>query len=257
MPGRAVWKGTLTFGLVSIPIALYTAVKEKTPTFKLLHSKCNTPLKYHRYCEHCDKIVPWEETVKGYEIKKGEYVVLSDEDFERVPLETVKKIEILSFVNHGEIDPIYFDAAYQIAPLEGGEEAYILLSEAMRELERVAIGKIAIHEKEHLVMIRNYQDILLLQTMHWPDELKEIEIALPKIKINKEEIKIAKQLIEAKAKPFIPDEYKDEYREALEQLIKAKAEGKTLPPLKLEVKKAKNLMKLLRESVEAEKKRSK
>lgn len=254
---RALWKGTITFGLVSIPVALHNAVKERAISFNLLHARCKTPLKYQRYCEKCKAVVPWGETVRGYEYRKGEYVVLTPEDFERIPIKTAKTIDIIGFVKPGEIDPIYFGAAYQIAPAEGGEEAYILLRDVMGELERVAIGKLTIHEKEHLVAIRNYQDILLLHTMHWPDEIKAVEFEIPKVRIAKEEFEIAAQLIERKVRTFVPEEYKDEYREALIELIKAKVEGKALPPVKIEVKKAKDIMALLKQSLEAEKKKRK
>jgi DNA end-binding protein Ku len=254
---KAVWKGSISFGLVNIPISLYTATKEKQISFKLIHSKCKGPIKYQRFCEKCNEVVPWDEVAKGYEYKKGQFVILEKEDFERIPIKTAKTIEILGFVKPGEIDPIYFESSYQIAPVEGGGEAYILLRDVMAELERIAIGKITIHEKEHLVAIRNYQDILILHTMHWPDEIKLVEFEIPKVKISKEEFEIAAQLIEKKIKAFNPEEYKDEYREALLELIKAKIEEKPLPPAKIEIKKAQDLMELLKKSLEEEKKKKK
>jgi len=254
---KAVWKGSISFGLVNIPVMLYTATKEKQISFKLVHSKCKTPIKYQRYCEKCKETVGWDEIARGYEHKKGQFVILEKEDFERIPIKTAKTIEILGFVKQGEIDPIYFESSYQVAPVAGGEEAYILLRDVMGEMERVAIGKITIHEKEHLVAIRNYQDILLLHTMRWPEEIKDIDFEVPKVKISKEEFEIAAQLIERKIKAFNPEEYKDEYREALLELIKAKIEERPLPPAKVEVKKAKDLMELLKKSLEEEKEKKK
>jgi DNA end-binding protein Ku len=254
---KAVWKGSISFGLVNIPVVLFTAIKEKQITFKLVHTKCKSPIRYQRYCDKCNEVVEWNEIAKGYEYKKGQFIILEKSDFERIPLRTIKTIEILGFVKQGEIDPIYFESSYQIAPISGGEEAYILLREVLGEMERVAIGKITIHEKEHLVAIRNYQDILLLHTMHWPDEIKAIDFEIPKIKISKEEFDIAAQLIERKIKAFNPEEYKDEYREALLELIKAKIEEKPLLPAKVEIKKAKDLIDLLKKSLEEEKKKKK
>lgn len=255
---RSMWRGYISFGLVTIPVRMYLATEHKGLKFHYLHEKCKTRLNYERYCPKDDVVVPWEETVRGYEYEKGKYVVLKDEDFELIPLKTTRTIDILDFVELKEIDPIYFDKAYFLEPEEAGRKAYGLLREAMREAGRIAIAKVVIKEKEHLCALRVYESALLMNTMFYPDELNssdKLEIPGEKTKIADKELSMALELIENLSAKFHPEIYKDEYRKALLDIVKAKIKGVEVKLPKKEKIEVEELMKALHDSLEAAKKK--
>ncbi len=258
---RSLWKGMITFGLVNIPVKLYTARRSKRPSFRLLHKKCNTPLEYERYCPKCKIEVPWEDVVRGYEYEKGKFVVLSDEDFEKIALAKGKTIDVIEFVNLSEVDPIYLDNAYYIEPEETGEKAYLVLLDALKQTGKVAVGKIILKEKEHIVLIRPYGNLLVLHTLFYSDEIikPDFPFLLKEHKVSRSEVKLAKELINAMSGTLHLEKFKDEYRERLLELIEAKLKG-LVPPIEVqrEVKATEELMKSLEESLKVvEKKRHK
>lgn len=225
---RNLWKGAISFGLVHVPVKLYSATERKEIKFNYLHEKCKTPVKYERICPTCESEVPMEEIVRGYEYEKGKYVIMKDEDFESIPLETTKTVEILNFVNLEEIDPIYFDKSYYLAPGDGGQKAYELLKTAMQDSGRVAVAKVVIRSKESLAALRVYRDVIVMETMFYPDEIRGTQL-MPeinyKVQVHDNEIKMANSLIESLSEPFNPEKYENQYRKALSDLITAKITG--------------------------------
>jgi DNA end-binding protein Ku len=258
---RAIWKGFVSFGLVNIPVKLYPATESKSVKFHFLHEKCSTPLKYERFCPTCNRVVPWEETVRGYEYEKGKYAILREEDFAKIPLKTTKRVDIVDFVDEEEIESVLYEKSYYLSPEESAVKAYAILLMAMQAMGKVAIAKVAIKEKEHLVVVRPFRDVLVLQTLFYPDEIrseKEIRELIRGTEPTQEELKLAKQLIDALASKFRPEKYTDQYREALLELIRAKIEGKEpQPPAMLEASKAKDIMEALRASVAVARKKKK
>ncbi len=256
----AIWKGAITFGLVSIPVELRTAVRADRISFRMLHAEDLSPVKYERVCAQDGEPVPWDEVVKGYEYSKGKYVVLTDEDFERAALEGSRAIDILDFVKQEEIDPRYFETPYYLVPSKGGERPYALLREAMRKSGAIGIGKIIIRQKQHLGAVKVVGEALVLELMRFANELVDTtEYSFPASEIVKpQELTMAEQLIANLAEPFSPDKYTDEYRANLMRIIKAKLKGK-----KVELEPAQeaepdaevlDLMSRLRESLEQGKK---
>jgi DNA end-binding protein Ku len=256
----AIWKGAITFGLVSIPVELRTAVRADRISFRMLHAEDLSPVKYERVCSQDGEPVPWDEVVKGYEYSKGKYVVLTDEDFERAALEGSRAIDILDFVKQEEIDPRYFETPYYLVPAKGGERPYALLREAMRKSGAVGIGKIIIRQKQHLGAVKVVGEALVLELMRFANELVDTtEFSFPTAEVVKpQELTMAEQLIANLAEPFSPDKYTDEYRANLMRIIKAKLKGK-----KVELEPAQeaepdaevlDLMSRLRESLEQGKK---
>jgi DNA end-binding protein Ku len=251
-----MWQGYISFGLVTIPVKMYAATEHKALQFHYLHDKCKTRLNYERFCPKCEVVVPWEETVRGYEYEKGKYVVLRDEDFELIPLKTTKTIDIVDFVDLAEIDPIYFDKAYYLEPEEAGVKAYNLLREAMLESQKVALAKVVIREKEHLVALRVFKDVILMSTMFYPDEILSAEkLAIPhKTKAEHRELAMALELIKKLTEKFHPEKYTDEYRRELLEIIKAKIKGQEVKLPAKEKVEIEELMKALHESIELAKK---
>lgn len=251
---RPIWKGYLTFGLVTIPVKLYPATEEKDIHFRLLHQSCGTPIKNIRYCPACDREVPWEEIIRGYEFARGQFVTLTQEELASLPLENSGAVHILSFADLEEIDPIYFDKSYYLSPDEGGGKAYVLLQEALRDTKRVAIGKLTFREKDHLVAVRPYKQGLLLSTLYYNDEIRDMD-QIPEMAVeatvHPNERKMAVQLIESLTEPFRPESYTDQYREALLQMIQSKAEGMKIPAREAKrPEKVVDLMEALRRSLE-------
>ncbi|HWR55627.1 MAG TPA: Ku protein [Negativicutes bacterium] len=255
---RTLWKGAISFGLVNVPVKLYTATERKTLKFHLLHQECLTPLEYQRHCPRCNRKVESQEIVKGYEYEKGKYVVMRDEDFEQIPADNTRTIDIVDFVDLKEIDPVYFDKSYYLTSDESGVKAYTLLIKAMEETGKIAIAKIVIRSKESLAALRVRDGVMLLETMYYPDEIRPLEglPALPKeVKIHDNEIKMAISLINNLAAPFQPEKYNDAYRRALLEVIRAKVEGEEIAvPEKHTGGKVVNLMEALKASVELAKK---
>jgi DNA end-binding protein Ku len=256
---RTMWRGAISFGLVSIPIRMYPATEEKTLHFNQLHDEDMGRIKYQRVCSVDGEEVTFEHIVKGYEYEKGRYVVLDDEDFDAVPLESSHAIDIIQFVALEDIDPIYFQKTYYLIPEETGIKAYKLLREAMSQDQRVAIAKVAIREKEHLAALRFKDDVLVVETMFWPDEIRpaEFEELDKQVTIRPQEVEMARSLIENLTEEFHPEAFKDEYRDALLGIIDKKVAGEEiLAAPEPEATKVVDLMEALKASVEATKSKS-
>lgn len=255
---RAIWTGSLTFGLVNIPVKAYPAIKDRVISFKTLHSECHTPLQFKRWCPKCEREVNWNEVDKGYPITKEKFIVLTNKELENIQLKTTKSIEIQKFTDLASIDSIYFNDHYYLAPDEGGERAYTLLRDVLSLLNKVALGKVAFHNKEHVVAIRPYQKGLVMTTLHYPDEVVAIDKLeeLERLGASREqELQLAKMLIERMEGEFRPEENVDNYRRAVMNLIKQKAGGEEIAAVKpIKVKPTVDLMKALEESVLAIKK---
>jgi DNA end-binding protein Ku len=256
---RAMWKGAISFGLVSIPVGLFPATEEKTLRFNQLHDEDHGRIKYKRSCAIDGEEVPFEHIVKGYEYEKDKYVVLEDEDFAAVPVESSRAIDIVQFVELEEIDPIYFQKTYYVVPEETGLKAYTLLRRAMEEDGRVAVAKIAFREKEHLCTLRFKDDVFVLETMFWPDEIRatDFEVLDKRVTVREQEVKMAKGLIENLTDEFDPTQFKDEYREALLDIVQKKIAGEEIEVIpEAEATKVVDLMEALKQSVEATKKKA-
>src|SRR4051812_4271032 len=229
---RPTWTGTLTFGLVAIPVTMHSAVRSKERiSFRMLHKEDLSPIKYERICEAEGEPVPWNDIVKGYEYKKGKFVVLTDEDFKAAALESSKTIEIVGFVGADEIDPRYFDTPYYLLPGKSADKPYALLREAISKTGKVGIGKVTLRSNSyHLVSIRTDGDALMLEIMRFADELvDESTFTFPSSEaVRPQELKMAEQLVENLAEPFDPSKYHDEYRANLKKIINAKLKGKKL-----------------------------
>ncbi|HEY8685382.1 MAG TPA: Ku protein [Chloroflexota bacterium] len=224
----AIWRGSLTFGLVNIPVELKTAVRADHISFRLLHEQDLSPVKYERVCQADGETVPWNEIVKGYEYEKGKFVVLTDADFKTAALEQSRTIDILDFVKQDEIDPRYFETPYYLVPTTGGEKPYALLREAIRKTGSVGIGKIIIRQTQHLAGVKVIGDALVLEIMRFANELVDAtEFNFPgRDAVRPQELQMAEQLVENLAEPFDPTRYTDDYRANLMKVIKAKMKGK-------------------------------
>lgn len=227
---RSIWNGAITFGLITIPVRLYGAIEEKDISFNQLHSKDNGRIRYKRVCAECGEEVPFDEIVKGYEFEKGNYVVFTAEELERIPSDNIRAIDIVNFVRLDEVDPIYFQRPYYLAPEPTGVKAYKLLERALIEAGKVAVAKITLRDKEHLATIRVKDGVFVLETMHWPDEIRapEFEELEKEPEIRKQELDMAKSLIENLTDEFKVDEFVDRYRERLEEAVQAKIEGREI-----------------------------
>jgi len=225
-----IWKGSLAFGLVNLPVELKAAVRADHISFRMLHEEDMAPVKYERVCSRTGEVVPWKEIVKGYEYTKGKFVVLTDDDFKAAALESSKAIDILDFVRTAEIDPRYFETPYYLVPTKGGEKPYALLREAMRNSDVIGIGKIIMRQKQHLAGIRVVGDALVLELMRFANELvNDEELRFPDAStVREQELRMAEQLVENLAEPFDPSKYTDDYRASLMKVIKAKLAGKKI-----------------------------
>ena len=258
---KAIFAGSISFGLVNIPIKIYKAVESKTISFNNLHKECHTPIIHKRWCPKCNKEVAYEDLEKGYKIAKDKYVIISKEDLEKLRLKTTKAIEIQEFVDASQIDPLYLEKSYYVVPEETGIKAYSLFVEALRVANKVAIGKVVIRNKEYLVALRAYKKGLVMHILHYLSEVKDIE-EFSELKhlvtVREEELKLAQALIaKLTEKEFDLGKFKDSYTEALMKLIKAKAEGKEIKVEVEKVEEAKSLMEALKASVEAVEKKKK
>lgn len=225
---RAMWKGSMAFGLVNIPIELYSAVRDHRPKFRLLHAEDESPVKYERVCQREGKPVAWEDLVKGYEYEKGQFVVLTKDDFKTAAIEKTKTIDILDFVDPGEIDERYFETPYYLQPSKGADRAYALLRDALKETGRVGIAKIILRDAQHLASVEAHGDAIVLTMMRFADELADLaDFRFPKgVDVRPAEIKMAVQLIESLSAEWKPDKYTDEYRDNLLKIIQAKLKGR-------------------------------
>ncbi|MDM5335328.1 Ku protein [Ureibacillus composti] len=226
---HTVWKGSISFGLVNIPVKLHTATENKDIKLRQLHKECNSPINYEKTCPVCDKEVKNEEIVKAYEYSKNKFVVLDDEELERLKKENEDKaVEIIEFVKLEEIDPIYFERSYFLAPDSGGGKAYALLRKALSDSGKIGVAKITIRSKEQLAIVRVYKDTLLMETIHFPDEVRS-HSEVPNIpsdeKLVQQELDTARLLIDQLTTEFNPEKYTDDYRTALLELIEQKKNG--------------------------------
>ena len=252
----AIWKGSITFGLVNIPVELRSAVRTDNISFRMLHEEDLSPIKYERVCAADGEPVPWGEIVKGYEYTKGKFVVMTDEDFKAAALESSKVIDIIDFVKEGEVDPRFFESPYFLIPTKGGEKAYALLREAIRKTGSIGIGKIIMRQTQHLVGVKVIGDAIVLEIMRFANELVDIgEFSFPSSDgVRPQEVQMAEQLIGNLAEPFDPAKYTDDYRANLMRIIKAKMKGKKIkleePEREPQDASVIDLMSRLRESLE-------
>lgn len=226
---HTMWKGTISFGLVNIPVKMHAATENKDIKLRNLHKECKTPIKYEKTCPNCDKEVNNDDIVKAYEYAKNKFVVLDDEELENLKKEqNDKAVEIMDFVKLDEIDPIYFEKSYYLSPNDGGAKSYSLLRSALEETGKIGIAKMMIRSKEQLAVIRIYENTLVVETIHYPDEVRDVKDVpnVPAEDTNAEkELETAKMLIDQLSASFEPDKYQDEYRTALMELIEAKKQG--------------------------------
>ena len=224
---RAIWKGSISFGLVNIPIALYPATRREELKFRLLRKSDLSPVNYKRVAEKDGKEIAWDQIVKGYEYEKGKYVVLKDEDFQRVDLEATQTVDIQDFVDQEEIDPMFFYKPYYLEPQKGGDKAYALLRDALKDSGKVGIAKVVIKTRQHLAGVKPEDGALVLELMHFADELADTgKLHVPKkTEVGKREMNMAKSLIDSMSAKWNPKKYKDDYREALMEVIEEKVEA--------------------------------
>jgi DNA end-binding protein Ku len=225
----SVWKGHLTFGLVSFPVRLFSAARSETVSFNLLHKDDHSRIRQVVYCQTEDKPVPRSELVKGYEYEKDHYVVIEDEDIKKVAPKTAKVMEILEFVRADDVDPIYLESSYYVAPDEGGEKPYALLFQALKESKFYALAKVAMHNREHIIILRPGAKGILSHTMYFQDEIRQVEEFRTDTSLVKDkELAMAKMLISSLEADFEPQKYHDEYRDNLQKMIEAKIEGRKI-----------------------------
>jgi DNA end-binding protein Ku len=246
---RSIWKGAISFGLVNIPVELHTAVRsEARISFRQLHKKDLSPIKYDRLCAKEEKSVPWDEIVKGYEYTKGKFVVLEEEDFKAATVESSKTIEIQDFVKSDEIDPRFFEAPYYLLPQKGGDKAYALLREAIRSTGMVGIGMVTMRtNSQHLVAIKVVEDALVMEIMRYADELVDTSsFTFPSAEnVREAELRMAEQLVNTLADSFQPEKYSDTYRENLLRIINAKLKGRKIEVEEPEEPEATNVIDLM------------
>lgn len=254
---KAIWSGSIGFGLVNIPIKLFSAIQSSNLDFDMLDKKDLANIKFKRVNEKTNKEVLWENIVKGYMLD-GKYVVIDDKDFAKAIPEKSEHIEIIQFVEENEIDTVYFETPYYVQPDKSGARAYALLKEALIKAGKVGLGSFVMREREHMCIIRANQDLLILNRLRFPQEIRSsADLNLPAAKSKPAEIKMAVSLIEQLTMPFNPQSFKDEYRDKLLKIIKAKSKGKAVPfkPLKIVHSKSKDLMEQLQASLSSSKKK--
>jgi DNA end-binding protein Ku len=254
---RSIWKGNITFGMVSIPVRLFSATQDKDVSFHLLHAPDHSRIKFKRWCAEEDREVPNEELVKAYEVSKDQYVELTDEDLAELPLPSKHTIELSAFVESADIDPIYYQKSYYLEPEETGLKPYALLVRVLAQKGVTGVAKVALRNKEQLCVLRPLDDTLVLETLYYPDEIRERDVDLPNVLVNEREVAVASSLVDALHEPFRPEQYRDEYREAVLELISSKAHGRAVVASESAPAGAKvgDLMEALKASVEAARKR--
>ncbi|GAA4208409.1 Ku protein [Microbispora amethystogenes] len=254
---RSIWKGAISFGLVTIPIKLYSATEQKDVSFHQVHREDGGRIKYKRVCSVDGEEVPYADIAKGYELPTGEMVVLTDDDFADLPLTTSRRIDVLQFTPADQIDPIYFAKSYYLEPDGQGAKPYVLLRDALERSGQVAVVKIALRQRESLAALRVRDGVFVLETMLWPDEIREADFGFLEedVPVRPQELKMAESLIDTMVADFDPAEYTDAYREALQEVIEAKVAGREIvaPEAPAEQGPAVDLMAALRASVEAAK----
>ena len=248
---RPIWSGTISFGLVSVPVRMFSATASKELRFHFLDKRDLQPIGYDKVRRDTGEHVDAEDVIRGFEVEKGRFVPLEDEDLDRLDIELTKTIDICDFVDLDEIDPVYFRKAYYLLPQEGGEKPYRLLVRALEETGKVGIAKVVIRNKQHLACLRPYEDGLVLETMYYADEVRQPERVDGDVEVRKPEVEMAKSLVENLSDSFDPKKYDDTYRKELLELLRAKAKGAPLPPPEEEEEgEVVDLMAALRDSVE-------
>src|SRR5437764_5132818 len=224
---RAIWKGNISFALVSIPISLFSATRRNELSFHYLHKKDMSPVSYKRFCDTEDTEVPWEEITKGYEYEKGQYIEITDEDLDKADVELTKTIQIVEFVKEDEIDPVFFDKPYYLEPQKGGDRPYALMRDALAQSKKVGIAKVVLKSREHLAAVKAVDDMMTLQTMRFAHEIVATdELNLPKkAEISKKEMDLANTLINSMSDTFDPKKYKDDYYDKVMAIIQMKVAG--------------------------------
>jgi DNA end-binding protein Ku len=254
---RSIWKGAVSFGLVTIPVALFSATEDKTPKFKMLRASDGSPIKYKRVAEADGNEVTWDEIVKGYEVEKGTYVTFTDDELSAASARGgAKLVDVVQFVEESEIDPMYYKSSYFLAPEKTGIKAYKILLQALDTGGKVGIAKVAIRDKEQLATIRAKEGVLVMETMYWPDELRrpEFEELDTTVEVRPEEVEMAAMLIENLTRPFAAEDYVDRSRERIEELAQVKLEGREIVMAEApEPTKVVDLLEALKASVEATK----
>ncbi len=230
MAARALWKGAISFGLVSIPVEMHTAVRQHRPSFRMLHAKDHSPVKFERVCIRDGKPVAWEDLVKGYEYAKGKFVILTKDDFRAAAVEKTRTVDILDFVKADAIDDRFFETPYYLTPGKGGERAYVLLREAIRASGRIGIATFILRDTQHLAAVEVIDEAIVLSVLRFADELvDEQTLEFPKAgEVRKAELDMAKALVNSLAADWKPEKYTDQYRDNLMDIIHAKMKGKTI-----------------------------
>lgn len=223
---RTLWNGAISFGLVTIPVSLYPATRREELKFHMLRKSDLSPINYKRVAEADGKEVPWDQIVKGYQYEKGKFVIIKEEDFARVDVEATQTVDIIHFVNIKDVDPLLFYKPYYLEVGKGGDKAYVLLRDALIQSGKIAIAKVVIRARQHLAAVKPQKDGLVLELMHFPDELVDVEEFKEPVekKVGKAEMQMAEKLIDSMTTKWNPDDYKDEYHDALEKLIEDKIE---------------------------------
>jgi len=259
---RALWKGAISFGLVTIPVSLFPATRREELKFRQLRASDQSPVNYKRVAEADGKEVPWDQIVKGYEYEKGKFVIIKDEDFARVDVEATQTVDIMNFVSIEDVDPLLFYKPYYLEVAKGGDKAYVLLRDALLDTGKIAIAKVVIRTRQHLAAVKPQEKGLMLELMHFPKELIDVsEFNEPAEKtIGKAEMQMAKQLIESMTTDWQPEMYNDEYHEALEKLIEEKVEHpdkkESAPAKKKKATNVIDLVAVLQESLQQSKGKS-
>ena len=255
---RAIWTGTISFGLVNVPVRMYSAIKEHKLHFHYLHTKDDSPIGYEKYCKKEDKSVPDDEIGKAFEVSKGKYVYLDETDLEAAKVEGYRTIELTDFVPDEEIDPIYFEKTYYLGPNDGGEKVYALLAKAMESSGLAGIGTYVMRDREHLGCIRILDGVLTLERLFFADEVRPAKGIKPsRVSVSKQELEMAEQLIDRFSGRFRPEKYKDTYTDALKKIVRAKQRGKQVEVApEREEPEVPDLIEALRASLETSKKSS-
>jgi DNA end-binding protein Ku len=253
---RAIWTGTISFGLVNVPVRMYSAIEEHKLHFHYLHTKDDSPIGYEKFCKKEDKPVPDDEIGKAFEVSKGKYVYLDDDDLEAAKVEGYRTIELTDFVPYEEIDPIYFEKTYYLGPNDGGEKVYALLAKAMESSGLAGIGTYVMRDKEHLGCVRIRDGVLTLEKLFFSDEIRPAKGIKPsRVSVSKQELEMAEQLIDRFSGRFRPEKYKDTYTNALKKIVRAKQRGKAVEVApEREEPEVPDLLEALRASLETSKK---
>lgn len=257
-PMRSMWKGSISFGLVNIPVSMYTGSQAKEISFTMLHKKDNSPIRYAKICKDEEKEVPWNEIVKAYEYQPGDFVIMDDEDFQKANLQKTKTIEIVNFVDEEEVDSVYFVKPYYLEPDKNAGNAYSLLRESLKKSKKVGLARYVLRNHEHLAILKVYDNALVLIELRYETELVNVEdLKIPeKSKLSGKEVEIAIKLIDHLTVPFEPHKYQDSYEKEIKQIIKQKAKGKPIHPKSKEPVPTKihDIMSLLQASLDENKK---